>query len=288
MTIIYSGLQPIDRSCFDADLIRKNIEAFNKGSFPAPMDASHFNSRATAGTSVLVVCPGPSYREELPSGQTRLENLLENKGDADVILGGSAAGLMASGKIAPEHVDGIVFSNPESEYMNGLPDSSQLQNIPIYVATHCLPEVFEALKERDANIMPWNAYLDHMPGQFNTEEYAVGVGYGAAVSTISLMSAIGHKHFDVVGWDGSPFYDPEHDTSEWAQDREEKSYPVTVDGKDFVVHGLFADDVPEFVSLVQKHKDAVRSLLVHGDESYNAALLNDNGGMRFDFSRFEF
>ena len=285
--IIFSKLQPIDCTTFNEEKVRNHLRAFRQACHIQPMSKNDFNIVTNAEKTVLVVCPGPSHKEDVGNGKTRLEVILEENRDYKLILAGAGSGLLKNGTLSSDQVQGIVFNNPESDYELSLPSEEQLKDIPVYVATHCLPSVFNALQERQANIKPWNAYLTHMPDQFDNE-ILVGTGYGAAVASIGLLSAFGHRNFEVIGWDGSPFYTPDDDTLEAAKAREEQSQSVVVGGQEFIVHGPFANDVFEFANFVESYPKAITSIYVHGDLSYNGKLLNDGENPRTDFSKFQF
>lgn len=285
MSTIYPLLQPLNLADFKTETVISQINSFKSKEYPAPLKRENSYNEKNKDVPVLIICPGPSHLEEMPDGQTRLEALLSRKNDQYVILAGASSLLLQNKTIRPDQVDAIIFNNPIGKYVPLLPDEPELKGIDVYTATHCLPELFTALKSRNANIIPWNAYMDHIPDLFDATQDSFGTGFSTTLASISLFSALGYRNFETIGWDGTPFYTQEEDESpDVVARRREKSTKIELNGEEFLVRNLFANDTIEFIQFVKNYPEAIDKIHVHGDKSFNGKILNDNNNARTNFS----
>jgi len=285
MSITYPLLQPLNLADFKEQTVISQLDSFRVNDYPAPLNFKEICNKENANIPVLIVCPGPSHLEIMSNGQTRLESLLARNNDQYVILAGAASLLLQNGTIKPNQVDAIIYNNPIGKYLPQLPTAEQLNGIKVFTATHCLPDLFTALEQSNANIIPWHAHMAHIPNLFNDSEDSIGTGFSTTLAAMSLLSAIGHRHFETIGWDGTPFYTQEQDEApEAVARRREKSTKIALNEKEFLVRNLFANDTIEFIQFIKNYTDAIEKIHVHGETSYNGKILNDQGNPRTDFS----
>ncbi len=279
MKLVYEGLTP--KTAFNPETVLSNIATFNASGLARGItyDMLHdFPSNGHRG--VLVICPGPSSREKMEDDRPRVQHLVEkHKGTSRIILAGGAVGMLYDGTLDVGDVNGVVFNNPDSKYELGLGPLEGLDRLPFYVATQCRPETFQALQYAGAFIVPWDAHVG-LPDDTAEEDFRIGTGYGAAVGSIGLMSALGHRIFQAVGWDG--YEDKQKRLAAGQQPEYGDSMVVEIDGQRYELLKEFGGDVPEFVSLVRNHPIAVTNIYLFGTGP-TAAMINDNGGPRIYF-----
>lgn len=265
---------------FDPSLVLSHVQAF-KNLEISVLDSDQLlkDSEKNEHQKVLIVCPGPSSKDKLENGKTRLETLVEQD-DYKIVLVGSAVRFLYDGTLRADQVDGVVFSNPESAFEGLFQGEDQIKNFPFFVATHCKPEVFFALQDHNAVIQPYNVHVAGVTEDLFKDELVIGSGWGAAVSAISLMAAMGHRDFEAVGWDGMPEYAVDlSDMPDYQADLEKRSTVVQIGDKTYSLYEDFGGDVPEIISFVEQYPQKIKSLFLHGNGP-SAALLNADAGPR--------
>ena len=283
MTIIHQGLTPHTK--FNPAEVRAHINAFRETGIELGITQNMLNNSKNAARPVLIVCPGPSARKKMPDGRTKLQHLVEEKKTThNIVLANGAVSFLKDETISADDINGIVISSPGAGPNKILDSVDQVGEAPIYIATLSKPEVFSFFE--NANLVPWNAYIGDNDS-YGDDDIAIGTGWGAAVAIASLMSALGHRKFEAVGWDG--YEDkalPLADGSDMSHHYTHGSTFVEIDGTHYELLKEFGGDVPEIIDLTTAHPDAITELYLHGDGP-TAKMLNQNDGPRTDFSNIK-
>jgi hypothetical protein len=295
MPIRNQGLKPLTE--INACVVRDNQRSFIGRTDIDTVDLGGVKKRIKSDSRVFLVNPGPSSRT---SDGLDLQKQMDRINQINVLCG-SAVSFIDSGLVDKNYVDAVVFSNPESAYETCFSEGTDLNGVDVFVAQQCKPEVFDQLKKTGAFIIPFDAYIEgisheatytqhtseshayasrdltdcmrdqHMGFGFEPAPIAptaIAIGYGAAVSAVSLFSHLGFRDFEAIGWDGTKEYTAGLEHFNIADDEPNP----------------FDNDVKEFGLLITSNPGAVKSIYLHGDGP-TAKLLNAEGNKpRTDFS----
>lgn len=298
MPILNHGLRPLTPLKSD---IQENLTSYARR---YDIDKDAFDSAQKLFEDdikrVLLINPGPSSKE---NGGINLSKAMDRTNQINVLCGSSIS-FIANGSVNKDDVDAIVFSNPDSSYEICFDEDTDLSGVAVFISKQCSEKLFDTLVKTGANIVPFDAYIEGISHeetyrQKTNEQHAfasrdmtdvlrdqtigyplppapkaptsIAVGYGAAVSAVSIFSVFGHHDFEAIGWDG---------TREYAQGLEHFDFPEDEANP-------FDNDVEEFGLLVTSNPNAVNSVYLHGNGP-TAKLLNADGNKpRTDFTAFE-
>ena len=267
MPIIHKGLRPVAE--LNPETISNNSASFKIRTDIEKTPISEIKKACKTNQRVLLINPGPSSRND----SVDLRKQMDRTSQLNVLCG-SAVSFIASGLVERSYVDAIVLSNPESAYETCFDEDTDLTDIRVFVAQQCKAEIFDKLLKTGATIIPFDAYIegitperDERNGIFDQ----IAIGYGAAVSAISLFGYFGYREFQAIGWDG---------TKEYAAGLEHLSIPDSDPNP-------FDNDVTEFGLLVNTNPQIIKSIFLHGDGP-TAKLLNAEGNKpRTEFGAFQ-
>jgi hypothetical protein len=319
---MYEKLQPHQPADNAATLIPKNVSDFqrlNGDRETRVVIGRDVNLGFNADRPVLIVAPGPSARE----GLSERVQAHKDAGGVVVLAGGASMflnkGVDGSDAIlTPDQVDAVVYSNPDSDHAGLIKEGTDLTGVSVYMATHCrsyetlkdseghvlddeagnhldntdAPDVYQRIERAGGVLCPFHAHTEGVHEPEFTPEGAIhpqapvvlGYGHGAVVGGMSVMSALGHRDFETIGWDGYPEYAVSlDDTPDYKKKVGEEHVILDIGGKKTAVFGPFAGDPTEFVQFVTHYPEAIRSLHVLGGGAV-AQILTPDDRPRSDFS----
>lgn len=249
------------------DKITRNIKSMDKLALSAPY-LENPNS-----TRVAIIGGGPTLKDDVGDGITRLQDL-DNESGIIKIVTGSAHRLLDNGSLK-NGADISIFNLPGAIYADVI--DRPHEGTQYWLATQVDPAVIAKID--GADIYVWDAYVPEIDFS-NRKGPVIGSGSTAPTAAIAVLLNMGVKEFDFYGVDGGSFeslpneyvaYDISEILAKIPQTILDEHILVEVDGKKMKVATNFWSQAEEVMMLKEAHPEA--NFNFHGD-SLNNMIFN--------------
>lgn len=260
---------------YDVAVVQEQVDAALARDLPS---LSLESNPDLAGEKILIIGGGPTLKDDVGGGCTRLQELDKRSGALKVLAGSSHRLLDEGGLKNCAHV--CVMNTP-GQTMEKVVGRDH-RGLEYWLASLSHPDLFKKLTSLDVNAEYISVWHAHVPGVWYPEDATVvGPGSTSATAAVALLILQGYKDFEFYGVDGGNFEVlPNtylaYDHRDFTEDPKRKAdfaehIVVEIGGKPMKVPTNFWRQAEEMMKIIEASPNC--SFRFHGD-SLNNLLFN--------------